>query len=74
MSIIVSAAAIQINEINNAADLAKGLEPLFGSFSKYVLSIGLFAAGITSAITAPLAAALECREWCPVPAADIVKR
>lgn len=57
MCIIISAAAIQSSEINNAADLAKGLEPLFGSFSKYFLAIGLFAAGITSAITAPLAAA-----------------
>ncbi|MCK0109550.1 Nramp family divalent metal transporter [Flavobacteriaceae bacterium S0825] len=57
MCIIISAAAIQSSEISNAADLAKGLEPLFGSFSKYFLAIGLFAAGITSAITAPLAAA-----------------
>jgi NRAMP (natural resistance-associated macrophage protein)-like metal ion transporter len=57
MCIIISASAIQTHEINNAADLAKGLEPLFGSFAKYFLGIGLFAAGITSAITAPLAAA-----------------
>ena len=66
MSIIISAAAIQTQEINNAADLAKGLEPLFGSFSKYFLAIGLFAAGITSAITAPLAAAFVasgCLGW-----------
>ncbi len=57
MAIIVCGAAIQSSEINNAADLAKGLEPLYGGVSKYFLSIGLFAAGITSAITAPLAAA-----------------
>jgi len=57
MAIIISASAIQSAEITNASDLAKGLEPLFGSFSKYFLAIGLFAAGITSAITAPLAAA-----------------
>jgi NRAMP (natural resistance-associated macrophage protein)-like metal ion transporter len=57
MSIIISAAAIQTQDISSAADLAKGLEPLFGSYSKYFLAIGLFAAGITSAITAPLAAA-----------------
>jgi Mn2+/Fe2+ NRAMP family transporter len=30
---------------------------LFGEFAKYFLALGLFAAGITSAITAPLAAA-----------------
>ncbi len=57
MCIIISATAIQAQEITNAADLAKGLEPLFGSFAKYFMAIGLFAAGITSAITAPLAAA-----------------
>ncbi len=57
MAIVISAAAIQSGEIKNAADLAKGLEPLFGSFSRYFLGIGLFAAGITSAITAPMAAA-----------------
>lgn len=57
ISIIVSATAIQSDTITNAADLALGLEPLFGSASKYILAIGLFAAGITSAITAPLAAA-----------------
>lgn len=66
MCIIISAAAIQSANVNNAADLAKGLEPLFGSFSKYFLAIGLFAAGITSAITAPLAAsyvASGCLGW-----------
>ena len=66
MCIIISASAIQTHEINNAADLAKGLEPLFGSFAKYFLGIGLFAAGITSAITAPLAAAYVatgCLGW-----------
>jgi len=66
MCIIISAAAIQSQEISNAADLAKGLEPLFGSYAKYFLAMGLFAAGITSAITAPLAAAYVasgCLGW-----------
>jgi len=66
MCIIISATAIQKQDINNAADLAKGLEPLFGSFAKYFMAIGLFAAGITSAITAPLAAAYVasgCLGW-----------
>ncbi|MCA0152848.1 Nramp family divalent metal transporter [Winogradskyella vincentii] len=66
MCIIISASAIQDQSINNATDLAKGLEPLFGSYAKYFLSIGLFAAGITSAITAPLAAAFVasgCLGW-----------
>jgi NRAMP (natural resistance-associated macrophage protein)-like metal ion transporter len=66
MCIIISASAISEQEIKNASDLAKGLEPLFGSFAKYFLAIGLFAAGITSAITAPLAAAYVtsgCLGW-----------
>ena len=66
MCIIISAASIQTENITNASDLAKGLEPLFGSFAKYFLAIGLFAAGITSAITAPLAAAyvaMGCLGW-----------
>ena len=57
MSIIISAASIPSKDILNAADLAEGLAPLYGEFAKYFLGIGLFAAGITSAITAPLAAA-----------------
>ncbi|WP_111307052.1 Nramp family divalent metal transporter [Confluentibacter sediminis] len=66
MCVIISSAAIKTQDIANTADLAKGLEPLFGSLSTYVLSIGLFAAGITSAITAPLAAAYVtcgCLNW-----------
>jgi len=57
MAIMISAAAIESTQVENAADMAKSFEPLFGSFSTYFLSIGLFAAGITSAITAPMAAA-----------------
>ena len=66
MCIIISASAIPNQDINNASDLAIGLEPLFGSFAKYFLAIGLFSAGITSAITAPLAAAYVatgCLGW-----------
>jgi len=61
MSIIIAASAINGAEIKNGIDLAKGLEPLYGNFAKYFLGIGLFAAGITSAITAPLAAAYVAR-------------
>jgi Mn2+/Fe2+ NRAMP family transporter len=66
IAIIVSAAAIENSQVNNAADLAKGLEPLFGQYAKYLLAIGLFSAGITSAITAPMAAAYvvsDCFNW-----------
>ncbi|MBL4661989.1 MAG: Nramp family divalent metal transporter [Flavobacteriaceae bacterium] len=61
IAIVISAAAIPQHSIENAGDLAKGLEPLYGDFAKYFLGIGLFAAGITSAITAPLAAAFVAK-------------
>lgn len=66
MCIVVSAAAIGQETIDSVSDLALGLEPLFGRFAKYALAVGLFAAGITSAITAPLAAAYVaagCLGW-----------
>lgn len=62
LAIIICAAAVQTSDIANASDLAIALEPLYGDYAVYLLSIGLFAAGITSAITAPLAAAYVARE------------
>ena len=61
LAVIIAGAAVQQREISSAADLALGLEPVFGPMAKYLLSIGLFAAGITSAVTAPLAAAYVVR-------------
>lgn len=66
MAIIIAATATTGGNIANAFDLAKGLEPLYGTYAKYLLGLGLFAAGITSAITAPLAAAYvakSCFGW-----------
>ncbi|APQ18670.1 Nramp family divalent metal transporter [Maribacter hydrothermalis] len=66
MSIIISASAINSTEVNNVMDMAKALEPLYGSAALYFLGIGMFAAGVTSAITAPLAAAYvanSCFGW-----------
>jgi len=66
MAIIVAAAAIPGRTITSAMDLAQGLEPLFGKGARYGMGIGLFAAGITSSITAPLAAAYvaaNCMGW-----------
>ena len=57
MAIIIAATTIQGGEVKNVMDLAKGLQPLYGDAAKYFMGIGLFAAGVTSAITAPLAAA-----------------
>jgi manganese transport protein len=41
----------------SAANMAMQLEPLLGSSAKYFFAAGLFAAGLSSAVTAPLAAA-----------------
>ncbi len=43
--------------ITSAGDMAMQFEPLFGSFSRYLLGLGFLAAGLSSAITAPLATA-----------------
>ena len=66
MAIIISASSLENQDVNNAIDMAKSLEPVYGRFSKYLIAIGLFAAGISSAITAPLAAAYAaqgCFAW-----------
>ncbi len=66
MSIIIAASAIPGEKVTGVVDLAKGLKPLYGESAKYFMGIGLFAAGITSAITAPLAAAYvanSCFGW-----------
>lgn len=66
MAIVITGAAGSALEVSTATDLAKGLEPLMGSASKYFIAFGLFAAGITSAVTAPLAGSLVitgCFGW-----------
>jgi Mn2+/Fe2+ NRAMP family transporter len=63
-SIIVTAAAayfLQGQDISGPADLSKQLTPLFGSLAKLFFGIGLFSAGLSSAITAPYAAAWTAR-------------
>lgn len=60
MAIIVAASANLHGtgaEISNGADMALAVEPILGSWAKWFIAIGLLAAGFSSAITAPLAAA-----------------
>lgn len=66
LCIIITAAASGLERVQSAADLGKGLAPLYGSFAEYLIGFGLFAAGFSSAITAPLAASyvvVECFGW-----------
>ena len=58
MTILATAAASLFGSgktIENAVDMAQQLTPLFGNMATITLGAGLFAAGLTSAITAPLA-------------------
>ena len=57
MAVVVTAAAATGGEISDAADMAVQLEPILGAWARIFFSAGLLAAGLTSAVTAPLAAA-----------------
>jgi manganese transport protein len=60
LAIVATAAAAFFGtgtEIESAGQMAEQLEPLLGPAAKYFFAVGLLAAGLTSAVTAPLAAA-----------------
>jgi len=64
MAVLITAAVSFYGKdtlLKNAADLAVQLEPLLGNWARVSMSVGLFAAGFTSAITAPLAAAYAAK-------------
>lgn len=66
MAILITAAASELSTLNSVMDLASSLEPIYGPLARFGIGIGLFAAGITSAITAPMAAAYvaqQCFGW-----------
>ena len=42
-------------EVDSGGDMARQLEPAFGATAKWFMAAGLFAAGLTSSITAPMA-------------------
>jgi Mn2+/Fe2+ NRAMP family transporter len=60
MSIIITSAVTFFDKgipLDKGVQLAHQLKPLFKSFAKILFGIGFFAAGLSSAITAPYAAA-----------------
>ncbi|MGB1092723.1 MAG: Nramp family divalent metal transporter, partial [Oceanobacter sp.] len=59
MAILLTAAAVFPlgTQINNVATMVTQIEPVAGEYARVLFSLGLFTAGFTSAITAPLAAA-----------------
>jgi manganese transport protein len=58
ISIIITGASMYGTGIviNSGLDMAKQLEPLVGTWAKYFFGLGLFAAGISSALSAPMSA------------------
>jgi Mn2+/Fe2+ NRAMP family transporter len=56
--LITAGAMIRGVEVTSAAELSLQLEPLLGSWAKYFIAIGLFAAGFSSALASPLGAAI----------------
>ncbi len=62
LCIIICAASIEGSSLNNAADLGQALAPLYGAVAPFLMSLGFFAAGLTSALTAPIAAAYVVAE------------
>ncbi|MDQ2051164.1 Nramp family divalent metal transporter [Natronolimnohabitans sp. A-GB9] len=58
-AIVVTAAAVfpAGTEIGDVGEMANQLEPVFGGYALTFFAIGLFAAGFTSAMSAPLAGA-----------------
>ncbi len=63
MLIIITAGANKaaLTDVNSAKDLALQLQPLVGDSAKILMGIGLMAAGLSSALTAPLAAAYAAK-------------
>jgi manganese transport protein len=48
--------------IASASDMARQLEPAFGAAASWLIAAGLFAAGLSSAVTAPLATGFAAAE------------
>ena len=55
--VVTAAAAVGDDEIGSASDMARQLEPLLGPWARTAFGLGIALAGISSSITAPLAAA-----------------
>ncbi|MEK3936035.1 Nramp family divalent metal transporter [Sporosarcina sp. FSL W7-1349] len=56
--LITSGTMIYGLEVKSVADLSLQLEPLLGEWAKVFISVGLFAAGFSSALASPLGAAV----------------
>ncbi|MEQ9231482.1 MAG: Nramp family divalent metal transporter [Cyclobacteriaceae bacterium] len=59
--VLVTATSGEGGLVQGVTDMSRQLEPMLGRFAKPFMSIGIFAAGISSALTAPLAASLTAQ-------------
>jgi Mn2+/Fe2+ NRAMP family transporter len=78
IAILATAAAALLGSgavIEDAVGMAKQIEPLYGSLARQALGLGLLGAGLTSALTAPMATGYIVRElWPGADAAASAKR
>lgn len=65
ISVFILLVGSQLQDTFSFPALASLMEQQLGTWAAFLLGIGLFAAGITSAITAPLAAALTAQSFFP---------
>ncbi|MXZ05449.1 MAG: divalent metal cation transporter [Rhodothermaceae bacterium] len=62
VAILLAGATLEVEAVESVAAIAPVIRPAAGPFAEILFGMGLFAAGITSAVTAPLAAACGVRE------------
>jgi len=62
VAILLAGATLEVEAVESVAAIALVIRPAVGPFAEILFGVGLFAAGITSAVTAPLAAACGVRE------------
>ena len=62
IAILLAGATLETGSVGSVAAIAPVIRPAAGPFAELLFGVGLFAAGITSAVTAPLAAACGVRE------------
>lgn len=78
IAILATAAAALFGReavITDAVGMAKQIEPLYGEFARQALGLGLLGAGLTSALTAPMATGYIVRElWPGIDEAASVRR
>ena len=61
MAVLITAASVKGGLVQSVNDMSDQLRPLLGELAPIFMATGLFAAGVSSALTAPLAAGLTAK-------------